>query len=569
MGAWLYDPAEHRPLDARPWCETEARAAIEAIAVDALGAYQGPEQLWPNAADDLEGGPDVPYRGAYLGAAGVAWALDLLFREGLSPELPGLAELAATLPEGFRRAPELVDLAPPPAPSLLFGESGILLAVEAIRQTGEQLDELEACIRRNARNPAVEICWGSPGTMIAALELWRFTGQERWRELWLDSADWLLGEWRETVWVQDLYDEERRYTGAGHGFASNASVLLAGLDLLGDRGDEVTRRIRHTLRELAVRKDGLAQWFPVAGDETGRRPVQWCHGAPGIVTSLAGLPAEEETDRLLAAAGELTWRAGPLAKGVGLCHGTAGNAYAFLSLHSRTGDGLWLERARMFAMDAVADLERRREVNGRGRYTLFTGDIGVALLLRSCLAADPTFPFLGGALGPPAWPKPVSIQTARLRLEPLTLGHAEEAAPVLDDDRLHEYTGGRPDTVEQLRARYARQAAGHSADWMQGWLNWVIRVRETGTFAGVVQATLRDQDGIRTAEIAWVIASAHQRLGYAKEAAGGMADWLRENGTDRLVAHIHPEHRASIAVAKHLGLRSTDAIVDGEIRWTS
>jgi hypothetical protein len=48
----------------------------------------------------------------------------------------------------------------------------------------------------------------------------------------------------------------------------------------------------------------------------------------------------------------------------------------------------------MFAMDAVAEVERRREANGRGRYTLFTGDIGVALLLRSCLAADASFPFL-------------------------------------------------------------------------------------------------------------------------------------------------------------------------------
>jgi hypothetical protein len=32
------------------------------------------------------------------------------------------------------------------------------------------------------------------------------------------------------------------------------------------------------------------------------------------------------------AGGELTWRAGPLAKGANLCHGTAGNGYAFLAL---------------------------------------------------------------------------------------------------------------------------------------------------------------------------------------------------------------------------------------------
>jgi hypothetical protein len=392
----LYDSAQHRPLDARPWSETAARVAIEAIAGDAIEAYQGPGQLWPNAVDDLEGVADVPFRNAYFGAAGVAWALDLLARSGLAPELPELAELADGLPDRFRRAPELVSLAPPPAASLLFGESGILLAVEAIRQTGEHLDELEACIRRNARNPSLELCWGSPGTMLAALELWRRTGEERWRQAWLDAADWLLGEWNESVWVQDLYGETRRYTGAGHGFASNAFVLLAGRDLLGDRADELTRRVVGVLRELAVEQDGVAQWPPLVGVESGRRPVQWCHGSPGIVTSLAALPADHESDRLLAAGGELTWRAGPLAKGVGLCHGTAGNAYAFLSLHSRSGDERWLERARVFAMDAVADVGRRREANGRGRYTLFTGDLGVALLLRSCLAADARFPFLGG-----------------------------------------------------------------------------------------------------------------------------------------------------------------------------
>lgn len=395
MATLLYDAAQHRPLDARPWSETEARAAIEAIATDAIGAYQGPERLWPNAEDDLEGDPDVPYRNAYFGAAGVAWALHRLAREGLAPELSGLAELAAGLPQGFRRAPELVALAPPPAPSLLFGESGVLLAAAAMREDGEHLDDLEACIRRNARNPALELCWGSPGTMLAALQLCRRTGEERWRDLWLDSAGWLLDQWHERAWVQDLYGEKRRFTGAGHGFAGNALALLSGLDLLGDRADGVTSRIVEVLHGLALEQDGVAQWPPQIGVDDGRRPVQWCHGSPGIVTSLARLPPDVETDRLLAAGGELTWRAGPLAKGVGLCHGTAGNAYAFLSLHSRWGDERWLARARLFAMDAVADVARRRRANGRGRYTLFTGDIAVALLLRSCLAADATFPFIG------------------------------------------------------------------------------------------------------------------------------------------------------------------------------
>ena len=35
--------------------------------------------------------------------------------------------------------------------------------------------------------------------------------------------------------------------------------------------------------------------------------------------------------------------AGPLRKGAGLCHGTAGNGCAFLALHARTGDERWLD----------------------------------------------------------------------------------------------------------------------------------------------------------------------------------------------------------------------------------
>ena len=399
MEIGLYDPAEHRPLAGAPWSEAEARAAIQRIAQDAIDAYRGTARLWPNARDDLEGEPDKPLRNVYLGAAGVAWALDVLARESLGPALPGVVQLASTLPGWFRREPELVGLAPSPAPSLLFGESGIRLAVEAISREGEQHDGLADCIGRNARNPTLELCWGSPGTMVAALALWRKTGQARWREAWLDSAAWLLDRWTDEVWVQDLYGEHSRYTGAGHGFAGNAWALLAGRELLGEAGDQVTTRIAAEMRMLASGEAELVQWFPLEGVQAGRRPVQWCHGSPGFVTSLAGaLPADEETERLLTGGGELTWTAGPLRKSPGLCHGTSGNAYAFLSLYARTGEERWLERARAFAMDAVADVQRRRRAAKRGRYTLFTGDIGVAMLLRSCLSGDPAFPFLELAL---------------------------------------------------------------------------------------------------------------------------------------------------------------------------
>src|SRR5206468_11043010 len=137
------------------------------------------------------------------------------------------------------------------------------------------------------------------------------------------------------------------------------------------RRRELERRTIATISRHALREEGVAQWAPAleqAGDPAKLR-TQWCHGAPGIVASLASLaPGSEELTELLEAGGELTWRAGPLAKGAGLCHGTAGNGYAFLKLLERTGDERWLDRARRFAMHAIEQVERARTTYGRGRY---------------------------------------------------------------------------------------------------------------------------------------------------------------------------------------------------------
>ena len=144
------------------------------------------------------------------------------------------------------------------------------------------------------------------------------------------------------------------------------------------------------MERTAIRDDGLVNWPPEPEHPPEKIRVQWCHGAPGIVATIGDLLPWE----LALAGGELTWRAGPLRKGPGLCHGTAGNGFAFLRLHALTGDRMWLDRARRFAVHAVEQVRRERETVGHGRYTLFTGDIGVALYLRACLDEDPAFPVI-------------------------------------------------------------------------------------------------------------------------------------------------------------------------------
>ena len=121
--------------------------------------------------------------------------------------------------------------------------------------------------------------------------------------------------------------------------------------------------------------------------------VQWCHGAPGFVTSLAEL-ADPRLDEILLGAGELIWAAGPLAKGAGLCHGTAGNGYAFLKLYRRTRDRRWLERARAFAMHAISQSELDAATYGMRRYSLYTGDPGLAIYLARCIDGAAAWPGL-------------------------------------------------------------------------------------------------------------------------------------------------------------------------------
>jgi hypothetical protein len=241
--------------------------------------------------------------------------------------------------------------------------------------------------------------WGSPGTMLAAQLMYERARDDRFADAWRESADWLWAEWGDELWLQDMYDQLRHYVGPGHGFAANVMVLARGRLLDRQRRADLERRSVDVLRELAQRDGDLVQW--PATLEFPRPPsgvrTQWCHGAPGIVSSLAAIaPADDELTGMLTGGGELTWRAGPLVKGPGLCHGTAGNGYAFLKLLDRTGDERWLERARAFGMHAAQQVRSARGQHGQGRYSLWTGDVGVALYLWGCITADSSMPALDG-----------------------------------------------------------------------------------------------------------------------------------------------------------------------------
>ncbi|MER5945352.1 GNAT family N-acetyltransferase [Streptomyces sp. NPDC001904] len=158
---------------------------------------------------------------------------------------------------------------------------------------------------------------------------------------------------------------------------------------------------------------------------------------------------------------------------------------------------------------------------------------------------------------------PEPIRTPHLTLLPLAVTHADEMAAVLADPALYTFTGGEPPSAGALRARYARQVAG-SPDPATAWLNWVLEETGSERLTGYVQATVAD-DG--TADVAWVVGTPWQGRGFAREAALGMAGWLAAHGTAELVAHVHPRHHASAAVARALGLTACGEDDEGETVW--
>jgi hypothetical protein len=364
----LFSPEAHDTLADKPWNAERARAAIASIVADAEEAF---DDGWPlHPLDAGEGDePGTRFRTVYIGGAGVVDALHRLARRGFA-ELR--RDYVPYLERSLEAEPDFPD--DDGERSLWMGETGIRLVLQRHAPSQANLERLAALIAANAQDERCELMWGSPGTMLAG------------HELSLDvtpSSEWLQGR-REPdgLWTQRLYGQTTRYLGPAHGFAGCALAL----------GDPAG--VSETLRRFAVEEDGLANWPPVAGkglveaNSDGRIRTQWCHGAPGIVATLAHLMDEE----LAVAGGELTWRAGPLHKGANLCHGTAGNGYAFLALHAHTGDERWLARARAFAMHAAAQVERARAEHGRGRYTLWTGDPGTALYLADCIDGGGALP---------------------------------------------------------------------------------------------------------------------------------------------------------------------------------
>lgn len=150
-----------------------------------------------------------------------------------------------------------------------------------------------------------------------------------------------------------------------------------------------------------------------------------------------------------------------------------------------------------------------------------------------------------------------AIEAGALRLEPLTVAHAEALYEILAEPGIHRYLDRPPPpSVAHLREVYRKLETRHSPDGTQHWLNWVIRTHD-GPVLGYVQSTVTASGA---AWVAYVLSSRHQGRGHAATAVRAMMTHLeRDYAAHRFLATVEVENSRSIKLLERLGFHAATA----------
>lgn len=144
------------------------------------------------------------------------------------------------------------------------------------------------------------------------------------------------------------------------------------------------------------------------------------------------------------------------------------------------------------------------------------------------------------------------LETLRLLLEPLLPAHASRLYEHLQDERLYGFIPQAPPASPRvLEDRYRLLSSRRSPDGQEAWLNWAVRERSSGDYAGTLEATVSKNS---TANIAYTVFVPYQRRGIAAEACGRLLEHLFEDYRVGVVAaEIDTRNVASIVLVESLG----------------
>lgn len=294
----LFDSARHESVTTTSWDEESVQNEILSI-IDDIDHSLLPDASWPTHPLDAESYPRVgPKWAAYAGAAGTIHALQLLRRYDY--EVRDLSDSLETVYQSFLKEPDVAV-----EPGLQIGELGILMPAMLVQpKNGELSKRIIRCMEATLTLPYYEITSGQTGMMHAALALYRDTGKDHWKDLYLQGTKSLMDNWTldkdtgEWLWQSQVFGAKRHYYGACHGLTGNTNILLQGADLLPmDNTETIIKRTVSTLIRSVKQEANLSNWTLCTKPNIDKLLVQWCHGAAGIITAMARTPQKIPLNR--------------------------------------------------------------------------------------------------------------------------------------------------------------------------------------------------------------------------------------------------------------------------------
>ncbi|MEN8181204.1 MAG: LanC-like protein [Myxococcota bacterium] len=186
--------------------------------------------------------------------------------------------------------------------------------------------------------------------------------------------------------------------GLVHGTPGNLYLMMHFPDLLRACGgwDDV-RATLDCVADSVDRERGVRELLPSPYTETlharTKTPeytdrVHWCSGSPAAVFVFSRafeVFGDEAYLGVAQRAAEHVWRYGLLRKGNGICHGIAGNGYAFLALYRATGCRRDLDRALHFARHTWSERVIRQQRTPDRPWSLYEGALGTLCFYQDCL----------------------------------------------------------------------------------------------------------------------------------------------------------------------------------------
>lgn len=158
-----------------------------------------------------------------------------------------------------------------------------------------------------------------------------------------------------------------------------------------------------------------------------------------------------------------------------------------------------------------------------------------------------------------------SIVTRRLVLRPPTIDDFDDLAALWTDPSLLRYIG-RASTQEEVWVRLLKYS-GHWA--LFGFGYWMLREADSDRFIGEAGIAWQRRTGMTAhgdlPEAGWMLTSAAQGNGYAREALAAILDWTEARLSTRgVTCLIDPMNAASLRLAESQGFEKIGTMKIGE-----